>query len=218
MALFNGLARIQLLSSLVTGQGVSNTFYLSKSGAGSPPSLTNLNDLSTQLYTWLGTQYRALLGTNAQFNSISAEQVSDPLSPVTVLKYVNTLNVAGSRTPASPAAPQSATAVMSLQTPNASRRFRGHLFMPPFLDPSNMSGDSWNTGSGNWTSLSSFNSKMNAGCGTSPTWTGAELSGWTLSIYSRTAAMAGDPSVAICSATICSPRIHWLRSRERGST
>lgn len=218
MALFNGLARVNFSSTLASGQQVSNTFYVGKASLGSPPDLTTLTNLGTDLATWFSTTYRAILDTSAKFDTITVAQVSDPTAPAIGLEVQDAVALAGTRTPAGSVGPQSLCGVIQLKTPNASRRFRGHLFAPPSMNGGDVgSGDKINLASGYGLQLSNLAAKFAAGAGTSPTWTGTTLSTWTLSIYSKRAASLGLASVAICSTAVADGRWHWLRSRERGA-
>lgn len=219
MSLFNGLAKVQIHSQLASGQACLNTLYLSRVGSGSPPSLTDLTNLITDLDTWLGTQYRAVLTTADTLVEYRAYQVADPTNPSPPLETVLPKNVVGTRTVSSDPSPQSLCTIISLKTPNASRRFRGHMFLPPAKDASALLNDGYKGSQAYWVAVSALNVKYQAGCGVSPTWTGSTLSSWTLSVYSNTAALQSAPSVAICSTTaINSARANWLRSRERGTS
>ena len=218
MALFNGLAKVTFSSTLASNQQVSNTFYVGKASLGSPPDLTTLGNLASDLQTWFSTTYRAILDTSAKWDSITVYQVPDPTAPAVPLEYQLAVALAGTRTPAGSIGPGSLCGVIQLKTPNASRRFRGHLFAPPSLNGGDVgSGDKINLASGYGLQLSNLAAKFAAGAGTSPTWTGTTLASWTLSIYSKRAASLGLASVAICNTAVADGRWHWLRSRERGS-
>lgn len=219
MSLFNGLAGVTFLSTAPNGQGISNTFHVSNPGAGSPPDLTELTALGTDLVTWFGTAYRATLGTTSTLVNVTTRQVSDPTTPSVILEAVTVVNGAGSRSVgAGSSVPYSLCGVLSLHTPNASRRSRGHMFLPPCQVSGPLAGNLLNTGDAYYTNAVALAAKFAAGCGVSPTWTGSHLSNYGLVIYSKTAAKVGAPSVSLCSAATINPSVRWLRSRERGTT
>jgi hypothetical protein len=219
VSLFNGLAQAQILSTLVDGQRVSNTFYLSHAGAGAPPDLPALTQLGTDLNAWLGTQYIGVLPTNATFDSITVRQVANPTSPTIVLESTHLNGSNGTRAVASgDATPKSLCALIKLRTPNASRNFRGHLFMPPIQISVGLAGNVFIAGSAYISAIDALVTKLAAGALASPTWTGTELSNYGLVIYSKTLALRALPSVALCNQVAHDLRVRWLRSRERGTT
>jgi len=218
MPLFNGLAKINIIAGPDTGQLSSNTFYLSHAGAGSPPDLTELTGLVNDLNTWINSTYRAIFPSTRFLQSISAEQVSDPTAPVVQEKYLLTVHQAGTRAPTGTSVPESLCAVIRLRTPNASRNFRGHNFMPPMTTYASLSGNLLNTSDSYYTSILAYVAKLAAGASPSPSWTGSTLSNYGLVIYSKTLAKLAQPSVALCNAVVIDGLVHFLRSRERGTT
>lgn len=219
MALLDGLAKCTILSKLGNGQAVSNTFHISKSGAGSPPDLTELTDLAVQIGTWFGTSYEAALLAADTLYSVTTYQVTDPVAIVPIEESVNVIAHVGTNGSSGRTAPASTCPVLSLHTAVASRRARGHLFLPPTIAGSDFTtANAYSTGSSNWSNYTALQGKYAAGCGLSPTWTGAELSQWTLCIFSKKAASVGDPSITYCTTASLSTQVHWLRSREKGSS
>lgn len=216
--LFNGLAKIQIASSMASGQAVLNTFYVSDTALGHPPALADLSGLCTDLHTFLGTQYRAVLTTGDTLVEYRAYQVADPTDPEPVLEASDAIALAGTRTVSSDPSPQSLCALLSLKTPNASRRFRGHLFMPPAKDASALIADGFKPSQAYMVAVNALQTKFRAGNGPTPTWTGTTLSNYGLVVYSHRAASLGDPSVALTNNVTNNASAHWLRSRERGTT
>lgn len=219
MALFNGLARIQVHSQLASGQACLNSFYIAQTGAGAPPSLADLGSLLTEIHTWLGTQYRAVLTTADTLVEYKAFQVPDPTNPSPPLEAVQPENLAGTRTVASDPSPQSLCSILSWKTPNASRRFRGHIFLPPAKDASALINDGYKGSQAYWVAVVALQAKFQAGCGPTVSWTGSHLANYFLSVYSPTSAHASAPSVAtVQTVAVNSARANWLRSRERGQS
>lgn len=217
MALYNGLARVNFLSQLASGQSVSNTFYVSNAAAGTPPDVTELAGLAADLNTWFTSTYKTTLMTVDTFQKITCYQVTDPTAPVLIEEASVFPNIAGTLTGASRTNPDSVTGVLSFKTPNASRRYRGHIFLSGPNANTDLNGDKIATGSSWWTNAGNLAAKFAAGEMPTPTWTGTHLSHYALVIFSKAAALAAAPSVANVSACIVDPYVHWLRSRERGS-
>lgn len=215
MSLFNGLARVTFLSKYGNGQAISNTFHIFNATAGAPPDLAELTQLGTDLHTYFATAYEAVLTADDTFVQITVGQVTDPTSPVVELEAVNTVNHVGSLS-SGRTTPRSAAVLFSLRSPVASRRSRGHLFLPGIPSSSSLNGDNWSSSLlTNWNSLQAL---FNNGVAPTPTWTGAALADYYLAIYSKTGALLGEPSVNGVSAVVVSPVVRWLRSRERGAS
>jgi hypothetical protein len=213
-----GLARVAIKSTVQGGQAVNNTFYISD-GSANIPDLSKLTNLATDLDAFFTTTYRVLLTTNGILQNYTVSQVSDPLDPSPYVQYVKNIALAGTRTEPSSHAPNQLCAVASLKTALVGRRYRGHLFLPPSLDQASISGTGFS--SGNYlTAVNNFVAKLvNGTAAPTPTWTGSTLSGWTLAVFSRTAAAAGqNPVFAYCTAVVQNGSIHWLRSRARGTS
>jgi hypothetical protein len=219
MTIFSGLVHVNLLGSTAGLQSVSNSFHISKPSSGSPPSLSDLSTLAADLNGWLGAAWRGVLVTNATHVSITCKQVKDPTTPLdTELEQTLPVNLPGSRSISAAQVPISLCAVVRLRTPNASRRFRGHLMAPPMTSGSAVNGNNLVTTDAYYTQLQAFVAKLQAGCGPTTSWTGTLLPQYFLSIYSKTAAKLAQPSVATCIAVDVNPQARWLRSRERGTT
>lgn len=203
---------------MVSGQAVSNTFHIADPGAGSPPGFTDLLALADEVNTWLGTEYRQLMSDQCTHDAVIARQVSDPLNPVIVLEATKTVGVAGTRSSTGNHIPEAICAVIAEKTPNASRRFRGHMFAPPAVNQAAVNGDNLATTDAYWTALAAYIAKLQAGCQPTVTWTGTHLASYELSIYSKKAASLGQPNVAAVSLVTPRLKAAWLRSRERGGS
>lgn len=217
MALLNGMARVNLLSQMASGQSVSNTFYVSDSGAGAPPDVAELAALAADIETWFSTTYRNIMLTVDTWQKVTCYQVADPAAPVLIEEASVYPNLAGTHGAGPRTNPDSVSGILSLKTPNASRRYRGHMFLigPSFTG--DMNGDKWDPASGWQTNAIALAAKFAAGIAPAPTWTGSHLSNYELVVFSKAAGIAGDPPVANVSACVIDPYVHWLRSRERGS-
>lgn len=217
MALYNGVVKVTFLSQLASGQSVSNSFHLSDSGAGSPPDVAELTGLATDLQTYFDTTYRNVLMNADLFQKITCYQVTDPLAPVIIEEASVFPNQAGTGSAGSRSTPDSVAGVMSFKTPNASRRYRGHIILPgPWVNTALLN-DKIDQTNNWWTNALALVAKFATGIAPSPTWTGSHLSNYELVIFSKAAALASAASVANVSAVVLDPYVHWLRSRERGS-
>lgn len=218
MAAFNGQASLQFLSHTAVAQTVSNTFHVANSGAGSPPDFDALLALATQAAAQFATTYKALMPAASTWDTVVAKQVIDPTTTTVALEATYAVDAVGTRAIAGSGVPNSLCGVLALKTPNASRRFRGHLMLPPAIDGDAMNGNNWVTSNAYYTAMVAFAAEMAKGTPDGAGWTGSELSNYGLVIYSRTAALAAEPSVANVQTLVVRPKIAWLRSRERGAT
>lgn len=214
-----GIASVQLLSFTDTLQEISNTFHIAKDGLSDPPDLTTLQQLADELYTWLGTSYLGTMVTNHTFQAIICKQVPDPTGATVIEEAQHVVGAVGTRSSdGSDTVPHSLCGLLQLKTPNASRRFRGHLFLPPCYGSGPLNGDALKTSSTYWTNAGTFAGKLAGGVvGSGSRWTGTHLTDWNLVIYSRAAQLAGQPSIANVSQVVRGPKVRWLRSREIGT-
>jgi hypothetical protein len=218
MALENGMVRVNFLSKLVSGQAISNTFYLHDDGAGAPPAFDDMVTLGEDIGDWFGDAYKGLLQEDDTFQSITVYQVADPTAPEPVLEATNHVNLAGTLGPGPRGTPDSISGLISFKTPNASRRYRGHLFIPGTPDPTDLNGDIFVPTGDYADARTALQGNFQAGIITAITWTGDKLPDYNLVIFSKTAALAAAASTANVSAVINDNRVHWLRSRERGAS
>jgi hypothetical protein len=219
MAPLVGLAAVTFLSTLDTGQQCANTVHLSDPGASVAPDPTELADLADDLNAYFATTYRGVLRTVDTWDAIKVAQVPDPtISGDAYADYLLPLNLAGTRTAVDGACPREACACLSLKTNSGQRSYRGHLLLPSAGDIATLDGEVFKGGQAYITNVTAFANKLIDGCGASPVWTGSSLSQYTLSIYSRVKQMAAMPSVTGCITVVANTRVHWLRSRARGTT
>lgn len=219
MALFNGLARVNILSTLRSGQAISNTFHIAKPGASAPPDFTDLGVLATDIAAWFETTYRAVLTSGDTMQKVTCYQVTDPTAIVLEEESSVTIAAVGTGDSNPRTTPDSISAIMSIHTPNASRRFRGHLFLPGQWYAGGLDGDKWLVASDTWrTNALALVAKFSDGLLPSVSWTGTDLPDWNLAIYSKAAALASVASVANANACVLDEKVHWLRSRERGAS
>jgi hypothetical protein len=215
---FNGLAQIQIQSHMADGQAVLNTLHINDAGAGSPPDVPTLTALAHEFWTWISGTYLALCTTTCTVDQVVARQVSDPTAPVIVLEAAYPVGTAGSRGTGARQGPTSLCGIASIKTPNASRRFRGHQFLPPIEDVASLSGNNLDGSAAYYTAAAAYIAKLQAGCAPSPTWTGTNLASWTLCIYSLAGAKLSQPSVATAQLVTLKSKVSFLRSRERGGS
>lgn len=219
MAPLDGLAAVTLLSQNPSGQQCANTFHISKAGASSPPSTSDLATLADDLNTFLTTTYRAVIASEGTFVSIKVAQVPDPtIHDDPYADYLLPLNLAGTRTVTHYLLPQQACICLSLKTNSGQRSYRGHQLLPSCLSSDDANGQSFNTSDAYYEAAVAYAAKLIDGCGASPSWTGSLLPDYSLSIYSKTLQSAGHPSVTGCITVVTNSLVHWLRSRNRGTT
>lgn len=206
------LIRCQFKSTVDSGQEVLNTFYVANVGLG-VPALTDLADCGSDLHTYFATTYRALLKTAWTWDQIDCSQVSDVLDPAPILKVTTAVNQAGTASNPSVGTPVPICGLVSLKTPLASRRYRGHLFLPPLFDEAQINGAGIQNGGAYDTAKNNFAAALATGAGSSPTWTGSFLSNCTLVVYSEAGTRAGSGVFAVVTAVTSNDQAHWLRSR-----
>ena len=182
---FPGICAIQIQSHAVDGQAIINTVHITDPGLGTAPDLTTLGDLATQFWTWIASTYTALCTTDVTIDQTVAKQVEDPTAPGVILEAAHPIGVAGTRGLGARQGPRSLCGVASFKTPVASRRFRGHNFLPPVMDVASLSGNNLDATGAYWTAAQAYVAKLQAGCAPAVTWTGAQLSAWRLAIYSK---------------------------------
>jgi hypothetical protein len=219
MANLGGLAAINIITKDYRGQATSNTFHVLKPSESSPPDLSELTALVGDIITWFQSSYLALIWGGGFFYSVSASQVQSTASPDPRIEYISVPNVAGTAGSAgSLVMPNEVCPVLSIHTSIASRRSRGHLFFPSTSKAGLSDNDTYTNTGTYWTAVQALAAKFAAGATTSPTWTGSTLSNFSLCVFSRTAEKASESDVFIASGAVVSTKVHFLRSRSRGTT
>jgi hypothetical protein len=219
VAALHGLASVTLLSTLDTGQQCANTFHIANGSLGAAPDPATLANLASDLNSYIGTEYKAVLRTVDKLDAIKVAQVPDPTIPGDpYADYLLPLNAAGTRTAVDGLMPREACLCISEKTNSGQRSYRGHMLLPPAGDVAAANGESWKTSQAYYLACAAFAAKLDDGAGTSPTWTGSTLHSWNLAIYSKTLQARALPSVTGVIALVANARIHWLRSRARGTT
>lgn len=217
MPIVPDVAAVQFLGIQADGQASSNTFHVHKSGAGIP-DLPTMLALATDIKAWFDTTYRAMMTTADTWQSIKVSQVIFPTGSGPYGEQLLVVNEAGTVS-SSKSCPESVCGLISLKTNVAKKYARGHLFLPPAWDKADLGAPRvWGTGAVYKTNGIALAAKFAAGCGPTPTWTGTQLSGWTLAIYSKQQDKVAGPAVTDCAGAIFSNTVRWLRSRERGTT
>lgn len=216
--LFHGLVKCQILAHQGNLQQSSNTFYISNPSASAAPDFTELTQLATDLDTFFSATYKTILGATATLDSIVTRSVADPTDPGVPIEATRVVSLAGTRSLTGGQAPQPLCGLINLATPNASRRFRGHMFLPPLLTQASLAGDVLNTSDAYYTAATAIRDKFRAGYVASRTWTGSSLSNYNLVVYSHKAASLSLPSVANVSFVGVRNKVSFLRSRQRGTT
>jgi len=218
----NGLALIRIHSTLDNGQAVINGLHVVNESEGSPPDLGKLQGIADDFATLAVTPYKAMLVTSATMDQITVTQVPDPkVTPAeVVLGASHPVGGGGTRTAGiGTPGPREACALISLKTAAASRRFRGHNFVPPAQDSAPMFGEVWTGSVPYTTAINGWVTFLRTGAGPAgPTWTGSTLSSYQLACYSRIAELQSVQSVALVMTVTTDLRIRWLRSRMRGTS
>lgn len=218
MTALAGLIRLNFSGHLNSLQQTSNTIHISDDGAGSAPDFTELLAVATQAAAQFSTSYRSVAVTSWTFDTITAKQVVPPGDTTVPLEATYSVNLAGTRTVSGDDLPESLCACLAFKTPNASRRFRGHVLLPPAMDSSAFAGNNLDTGSTYWTNCEAFATELAKGTPGGAGWTGSALSAYQLVIYSATAQGLSLPSVANVQTLVLRQKASWLRRREQGAT
>lgn len=218
VAVIPGIAAVQILSKLETGQACSNTFHIEHPGGG-VPDLSELTNLANDLDTWLSTTWLAQLRAGSVLYSYKVEQVRPPGDLTPLLAYTKVKNSAGTGGALSgQLAPEAACEVIKIISPYASKSARGHLFMPSCRFASEMNGRLWLVGGTYHTANAAIAVKLAAGASNSPTWTGTSLPNYSLGVFSRIAGGGAPTQFFVANAVVADQIVHWLRSRERGTS
>lgn len=219
MPYVTGAVSCNFVGHVASGQAFSNTFHLwDGTTSGDPPDLPALTTLASDLHTYFSTTYLAMLFTTSTWDSIKCSQISADPKTDPPLEAFLAVNAAGTRVTGSGTLPDSMCGVMSIKSPIASRRYRGHLMLPPAFNPADVNGDNFAVSQPYYVAMLALAAKFETGVLPTPTWTGTELAHYTLSLFSRTALTAAEPAMAFATAVVTQPKIHWLRSRERGTS
>lgn len=218
MALANGLVQVNIRSHEADLQQTSNTFHIFNPSAGAPPDVTELTTLATQLASQLTTVYRAMLVTTATLDDIVCKSVNLPGGSDIPGEATSTINQAGTRTIAGTAMPKALCALVALRVPAATRRFRGHMFMPPAFNSGSVAGNNLDTSNAYYTAVVAYAAELAKGTPTGAGWTGSSLSHYQLVVYSPTQAAAALPYTGLVQAVVVRLHVSFLRSRERGGT
>jgi len=197
---------------------VRNTFHLVKS-SWTPISATQLDSVAAQVLAEFGTLYRAMIRSNAVFDGVLASQLRSTGSTDAIAESFASSGLAGTASTPTQLGPTEACVVLSMHTGLASRRYRGRLFLPPREAGNDIAGENWNAGSSTLTVASAFATEFAKGYVGGTGLSGAEISGALIAIFSRAAEAAGaTPTAAAVTGATVQNRIHWLRSRARGTT
>ena len=217
----DGLAQVQFQSQAANFQEISNSWYLTKRSAGSPPDLATLNALAIDLVAYLKTTYLGMLMNSSTLQWVRVRQVKDPSVPGgdTIQEAAAFVGLPGVRTPGTAIGiPQEACTVIQFQSPFASRRFRGHNFMPPIALATELAGENVDSSKPYYVAVQAYVTQLGHGIDGAPTrWTGTELPGYSLACYSHRAQVLSLPSVAEVTNIGAPLRVHWLRSRNKGT-
>lgn len=206
---------------MANGQQVVNSFHIVKGGSTGVPDLATMQRLADDLEAYLGASYRGVGTTDYTMDQWLVRNV-DHGSPKTAPGEVaHVVNQPGTRTITGGHIPTGLCAVLSLKTVFASRRARGHMFMPPAQLATALNADNIESTSAYWTALVAYGAKLDDGVANpTPTWTGSELSNWALVVYSAATATetAGAQIAYNVRSVVVKPKASFLRSRERGGS
>lgn len=120
-------ARIAFRSSN-TGSGLQivNVLHAEVDTLSSPP---DWNSVATDVNTWLGTLYKAILPNEDTFHDITVTDEDYPGS--TLGQGVKSVELVGARAPSDGKLDRSLCAVLKWKTQTTKRYARGHMFAPP---------------------------------------------------------------------------------------
>jgi len=214
--LVDHLVRVQLLGLTSDGQAVSNTWHFRTDEA--TPNLAKLQGFVDGFITSEEEDnYLALMPTVDRLQRVTASQVVIPLTgddvPIEASSFPDHTGTGGTG-PFD--LPDEACCLLSLHTGFASRRARGHNFLPPPREKAMLA-----TEGGVWKSTNYFARCQDFSNGIDANWLegtehAAYVEGMDLCVFSRTAAMANaevDQYAFKVTNTSVHNHVHWLRSR-----
>lgn len=185
---------VQYVNTLAVGQDVPL----------GPDTALDYDTLANDVYTWLGTEYLAMLAPDYTLNEVHVLGILGGNGEGTKsVGAVGTLNLSGTT---EHSCPKELTAVLTFKTAVAGRRGRGRIFVPSPRWAEFMSNVSqWNTASNYWTAIGAFGAKVLAGANITH---GAAEHHYTGKVWSRAGNTVND-----ITAYIRRPEYHFLRSR-----
>lgn len=200
----------------IGGQLVANTLHVRQNPTAGAVDAAHLTALLADTNTdALVTKYRAIMPTTGTLVSLVARLAPDPQFPDDPrAEAVRAIGLAGTYS-GDGAAPLEMCLVLTLGTDVAGRRYRGRMFLPPWRDRAQVSGEVVDVTSTYWSNVGLFATELAKTM--YPSGAGHYGGAWNdndLCVYSlrARAANVGPYYARVTSATRRS-RIHWLRSR-----
>jgi hypothetical protein len=218
MALLEDCCRIQVQAHFQSSQVIRNTLHAVKDGVGVPDP-TLCEDIAVAFGDLIKSSYRGMLRSLDTLDGIvvsAMRAADDDVSAIPQASY--NINLAGTLSGAR-STPTEMSLVLKLKSTLAGRRYRGHNFLPTPSATGSIAGEIVDVTTTDYTRAVAYADVLKTGFdGAAAPWSG-DLSGWTLAIYSRAADLGGDvPLFAAVSSYEIPSRLHWLRSRGRGTT
>lgn len=90
--------------------------------------------------------------------------------------------------------------------------------MPSCRFATEMNGRLWLVGGTYHVANAAIATKLAAGASNSPTWTGTALPNYSLGVFSQVAGGGSPTQFFVANAVVADQIVHWLRSRERGTS
>lgn len=207
---------MQFQSHDVGGQAFRNTIHVRKnpsSGVVDAGFLTGLGAASGT--TSLSTAYRGILTTAQRLDGILLRATRDPSNPDAERdEFFLVVDALGTRSNPGTTTPLELGAILKLSGDLAGRRYRGKIWLPPIMDPGQVTGENRSTGGGYSTAIASFITELTKT--TYPSGAGHYGGSWNdsdLCVFSRRARLAGSTYYARVSGLSSPTKLRWLRSR-----
>lgn len=210
--------QLQMQGTLWTGQAWRNSYHLWGHDAASPVEVADLTGLlASAAIDDLIAKYQAVMESDSTVDGVLARQVADPLAPSDVKNEAfRTVGLAGTLG-VSAHCPAEISMLMKLGSDAAGKSAHGWVFLPWDYDRDGMSSELFDAtrvtrANGIRDSILKFSYTSGA------KWGGAAAD-FDLALYSATRRSRNldQYGYRVISATV-PRRIHWLRSRGRGTT
>lgn len=199
-----------------TGQAYRNTLHFYTHDSADPVTFDVLKACanSAAVSDLIGA-YKQLLTSGARLDAVLFRQPRDPLHPTDLpAEYLLEVDEAGTRT-ADGDLPAEYCAILRGETDTASRRARGHLFLPPALDKASLAthGDFGDASVYYSACVGLIDQLLGWLFTAGGSHVGGAANDFDLATYSRRARAADEPYLFRWTGMRVPHRAHWLRSR-----
>ena len=198
------------IRSDVYGRTLINVLHV-KADPGGISGEQGAEDVATDVWAWLDTDYKSVLATEGTVLDLTATEEIDPSSSAVPDAFIYPVNAAGTlSTPNN--LPVEMTMHLQSKTGVPVRGAHGGIFLPPPLATTFLTGDGllWNNSGDYWTAAGALSDTLLEGAD----WTGVGTGHYSYVIYSKTRRARGLSTFAFdVSSIVRNRKPTWLRSR-----